>query len=71
MNWDKSTPSDIINNIYILSDKLIHMPIIPSYVFHSKKQLAYLLKIGFYKLNDMQWTSDDSKHEIMTIIQHL
>ncbi len=71
MNWDKSTSSDIINNIKILSDKLIHIPITPSYAFHSKKQLAYLLKIGFYKLNDMQWTSDDSKHEIMTIIQHL
>lgn len=44
MNWDKSTSSDIINNIKILNDKLIHIPITPSYVFHSKKQLAYLLK---------------------------
>ncbi len=44
MNWDKSTSSDIINNIKILSDKLIHIPITPSYAFHSKKQLAYLLK---------------------------
>lgn len=60
MNWDKSTPSDIINNIYILSDKLIHMPIIPSYVFHSQKQLAYLLNIGFYNVNYMKWVNAQS-----------
>lgn len=70
MKWDNSSASGILDNIKRLDYQLRNQSVGGSNIVHTKQELAHLIKIGAYRMDDIVWVSEDFKTEIVNIIEH-
>lgn len=70
MIWDNSSASDILNSINQFDSQIRNQSVGGSNIVHTKQELAHLIKIGAYRMDDIKWVSEDLKSEISNIIEH-
>lgn len=68
-NWDKPLSNDIVKNVIELCESMSNQPIVCTNIFHSKKEFARLILIGYYKISDIEWSSEEYKNEIEKLVK--
>ena len=68
-NWDEPLSNDIVKNVIELCESMSNQPIVYTNIFHSKKELTRLISIGYYKISDIEWSSEEYKNEIEKLVK--